>query len=262
MWYNIYKLFNNNIYILVAQKGDIKTMKHMTLDCYGANERPLDDVKFINEILNKLAYKLQIKPIEPPHLLPYYYGSVKEDIGVSGKMLLLGGHVTIHTFPLRTCYFVDIFYDGEFDEQEVIDFFNYELPYNQNTSNIEVRNRDILNGCTNIGPHKDNFSFYLNENNLSLYGSQGQLKMSILALKMAEIDVFKRVTGETPVLLLDDIFSELDIEKRNKLIKFLNDDVQTIMTTTDLSEIDDELVRIANIYKIENGQIIEKINNN
>ena len=49
-----------------------------------------------------MVYKLRLKPIEPPHLLPYYYGSVKEDIGVSGKMLLLGGHVTIHTFPLET----------------------------------------------------------------------------------------------------------------------------------------------------------------
>ena len=133
---------------------------------------------------------------------------------------------------------------------------------NMLTKLIDSKNREVIYGNTLIGPHKDNFCFYLNENNLSLYGSQGQLKMSILALKMAEIDVFKRVTGDTPVLLLDDIFSELDIEKRNKLIKFLNDDVQTIMTTTDLSEIDDELVRIANIYKIENGQIIEKINNN
>ena len=121
---------------------------------------------------------------------------------------------------------------------------------------VDGKNREIMYGCTLIGPHKDNFCFYLNESKLSLYGSQGQLKMSILALKMAEIDVFKRVTGETPVLLLDDIFSELDIEKRNKLVKFLNDDVQTIMTTTDLSEIDDELVKIANVYQIENGQII------
>ena len=79
---------------------------------------------------------------------------------------------------------------------------------------------------------------------------------------MAEIDVFKDITGEMPILLLDDIFSELDIEKRNKLIKFLNDDVQTIMTTTDLSEIDEDLVKIANIYRIENGKVIEKINNN
>ena len=111
-------------------------MKHVMLDCYGANERELDDVKLINEILNKLVYKLKLRPIEPPHLLPYYYGSVKEDIGVSAKMLLLGGHVTIHTFPLRTCYFVDIFYDGEFDEEEVYKFFSYELPYNKHTSSI------------------------------------------------------------------------------------------------------------------------------
>ena len=127
---------------------------------------------------------------------------------------------------------------------------------------IDNKNREVMHGNTMIGPHKDNFCFYLNESNLSLYGSQGQLKMAVLGLKLAEIDVFRSVTGETPVLLLDDIFSELDIEKRNKLIKFLNDDVQTIMTTTDLSEIDNELVKIANIYKIENGTIIEKINNN
>ena len=127
---------------------------------------------------------------------------------------------------------------------------------------IDNKNREVMYGNTMIGPHKDNFCFYLNESNLSLYGSQGQLKMAVLALKLAEIDVFRSITGETPVLLLDDIFSELDIEKRNKLIKFLNDDVQTIMTTTDLSEIDNELVKIANIYKIANGTIIEKINNN
>ena len=126
----------------------------------------------------------------------------------------------------------------------------------------EVRNRDILYGNTTVGPHKDNFCFYLNENNLSMYGSQGQLKMSILALKLAEIDVFRSVSGDSPILLLDDIFSELDIEKRNKLINFLNDEVQTIMTTTDLSEINKELVSIANVYVIENGKVIEKITNN
>ena len=144
-----------------------------------------------------------------------------------------------------------------------IDINNREIMKNDLLNKlIDNKNREIMYGNTLIGPHKDNFCFYLNESNLSLYGSQGQLKMAILALKLAEIDVFKNVTGETPVLLLDDIFSELDIEKRNRLIKFLNDDVQTIMTTTDLSEIDDSLVMIANIYKIENGQIIEKINNN
>ena len=80
--------------------------------------------------------------------------------------------------------------------------------------------------------------------------------MAVLALKMAEIDVFREILGDNPILLLDDIFSELDIEKRNKLIKFLNDDIQTIMTTTDLSEINEELIEIANVYKIQNGNIV------
>ena len=120
----------------------------------------------------------------------------------------------------------------------------------------EVLDREINYGNTIIGPHKDNFSFYLNDINLSMYGSQGQLKMAVLALKMAEIDVFREILGDNPILLLDDIFSELDIEKRNKLIKFLNDDIQTIMTTTDLSEINEELIEIANVYKIQNGNIV------
>lgn len=130
------------------------------LDCYGANDRQLNDIKLINEVLNKLVHRLKLKPIEPPQLLPYYYGSVKEDIGISGKVLLLGGHVTIHTFPLRGCYFVDIFYDGGFSKEEVYKFFTDELPYNKNTSNIKVINRNIntfdmvpYDTTCDFGPH-------------------------------------------------------------------------------------------------------------
>ena len=127
---------------------------------------------------------------------------------------------------------------------------------------LSTRNRDISSGSTGIGPHKDNFIFNLNGNNLSMYGSQGQLKMALLSLKLSEIDIFRNITGDSPVLLLDDIFSELDIEKRNKLIKYINSDIQTIITTTDLNDIDSDLVKIANIYKIQEGKVIEKINNN
>ena len=118
-------------------------MKHVMLDCYGANARQLDDMKLINEVLNQLVYRLQIRPIEPPQLLPYYYGSVKEDIGVSARVLLEGGHVTIHTFPMRECYFVDIFYAHDFDENEAYHFFLDELIFNPSISNFAVRNRDI-----------------------------------------------------------------------------------------------------------------------
>lgn len=122
--------------------------------------------------------------------------------------------------------------------------------------------KEIMYGSTLIGPHRDDFSFLLGENNLSLYGSQGQVKMAILALKLAEIDVFKDICGEMPILLLDDLFSELDMEKRNRVIKYLNRDVQSILTTTDIDSIDSEYIKNSYIYKIEHGNIIDHNYNN
>lgn len=118
--------------------------------------------------------------------------------------------------------------------------------------------REILYGNCLYGPHRDDFSFKLEDNDLLMYGSQGQLKMAVLALKLAEIDVFNEVSGEYPVLLLDDLFSELDVLKRNKLINYLNRDIQTIMTTTDLDNINHDLVKDAFIFEIENGKIMNK----
>lgn len=118
--------------------------------------------------------------------------------------------------------------------------------------------RDILYGSTMIGPHRDDFVFYLDDNNLLMYGSQGQLKMAILALKLAEVDVFYELSGEYPVLLLDDLFSELDIDKRNKVIGYLDRDIQTIVTTTDLDNINTDNINNSYINKIENGEVIYK----
>lgn len=119
-------------------------------------------------------------------------------------------------------------------------------------------NREIIYGSTLIGPHRDDFSFILEDNDLLLYGSQGQLKMAVLALKLAEIEVFKDICGENPVILLDDLFSELDINKRNKVINYLNKDMQTIITTTDLSNVDEEYINNSYIFEIENGAVIYK----
>lgn len=119
-------------------------------------------------------------------------------------------------------------------------------------------NREVIYGSTLIGPHRDDFGFILEDNDLLLYGSQGQLKMAVLALKLAEIEVFKDICGENPVILLDDLFSELDINKRNKVINYLNKDMQTIITTTDLSNVDEEYINNSYIFEIENGAVIYK----
>ena len=116
--------------------------------------------------------------------------------------------------------------------------------------------REIIYGTSLIGPHRDDFSFKADNIDLLLYGSQGQQKMAVLALKLAEIDVFMDICSEYPVLLLDDLFSELDVDKRNKVISYLNRDIQTIVTTTDIDNINDEIINEAYVFKINNGEVM------
>lgn len=117
--------------------------------------------------------------------------------------------------------------------------------------------KEILYGNTLIGPQRDDFCILLNGNDISSYGSQGQMRIAILSVKLSEIDIIFNKFGEYPVILLDDIFSELDVDKRNKLIKYLNCDKQVIITTTDIENINEELVNNAKLFKIDNGKVIE-----
>lgn len=112
-------------------------------------------------------------------------------------------------------------------------------------------------GITLCGPHRDDFEFYIDDKNLKSYGSQGQQRMSVLALKLSEIEIFKEQTGKMPILLLDDVFSELDDNKKNNLLYYINQNIQTIITTTDLKNIDVSILKQAKLIKIENGIIID-----
>ncbi len=116
--------------------------------------------------------------------------------------------------------------------------------------------KELNYGMTLYGPHRDDIIFELNDNDLKYYGSQGQQKIAVLAFKLAEINIFNNYCGTNPVLLLDDIFSELDIKKRNRLLKFINrDNLQSIITTTDLKNINKRYLENAEIYEVINGQI-------
>lgn len=119
-------------------------------------------------------------------------------------------------------------------------------------------NKEIMYKMTLIGPNRDDFCFYLDNKNLSLYGSQGQIRSAVLALKMSEVLLFTDKVGESPILLLDDMFSELDINKRNNILRHLINDVQTVITTTDIENIGEDIRKKANVYKIENGKIISR----
>ena len=120
-------------------------------------------------------------------------------------------------------------------------------------------NKELNHGMTLYGPHRDDFYFDLRNNDLKFFGSQGQQKLAILSYKLAEIPIFESFCGTLPLLLLDDIFSELDIKKRNKLLKFISlEDIQTIITTTDLKNISKKYLENAYIYEVKNGNTERK----
>lgn len=119
--------------------------------------------------------------------------------------------------------------------------------------------KELNYGMTIYGPHRDDFLFEYNDNDLKYYGSQGQQKVAVLSFKLSEISIFNDICNSSPVLLLDDIFSELDIKKRNKLLKIISMyDIQSVITTTDLRNINKKYVENAFVFMVENGNIDRK----
>ena len=116
--------------------------------------------------------------------------------------------------------------------------------------------KELNYGMTIYGPHRDDFYFEYEGKDLKFFGSQGQQKLAILSFKLSEIPIFNDVTGTYPVLLLDDIFGELDIKKRNKLLKLITSyNIQSIITTTDLKNIQKKYVDNAIVYDVVNGNV-------
>ena len=118
---------------------------------------------------------------------------------------------------------------------------------------------DIMRGSTKIGPHQDDLEFYINDLDAKMYASQGQQRSIVLSLKLAEINYLKSKTGTYPILLLDDVLSELDKNRQLKLLDAINENVQTFITTPSISDIKEDLLKKAKVFKIENGKINEII---
>ncbi len=119
--------------------------------------------------------------------------------------------------------------------------------------------RDIRLKQTTVGPHRDDMSFIVTDSDgksidIRKYGSQGQQRTAALSLKLSEIELVKKMIGDTPVLLLDDVLSELDSNRQNYLLDSIGD-IQTIITCTGLDEFVDHRFEIDKVYKVTKGKI-------
>ncbi len=113
-------------------------------------------------------------------------------------------------------------------------------------------------GKTLIGVHHDDIAFVIDNNNLKEWGSEGQRKNAIISFKLAEINVIKDLKKYYPILILDDLFSELDKEKITNILKLLNNEVQTFITTTEINKIDKRVIKDAKKFKVDNGTVKEE----
>jgi DNA replication and repair protein RecF len=119
----------------------------------------------------------------------------------------------------------------------------------------EVRRKEILQGVCLRGPHRDDLDFLVNGVNMLTYGSRGQQRTTALSAKLAELAYMRACTGEEPVLLLDDVFSELDTQRREHLLRHVLQHEQVLLTATDLSSFPQEILTQATLYKVENGTL-------
>ncbi|MCG8540977.1 MAG: DNA replication/repair protein RecF [Clostridia bacterium] len=137
----------------------------------------------------------------------------------------------------------------------------YEEAFKDFRTKLEKRlETDIKRGYTTVGPHKDDLGIYIDDKDIRIFGSQGQQRTAALSLKLSEIEIIKGEVGEYPILLLDDVMSELDINRQNFLINSLRN-VQTFITITEIPQLMAPLVKEGNIFEISGGRIIAKDGN-
>jgi DNA replication and repair protein RecF len=149
---------------------------------------------------------------------------------------------------------IQITYASSFDanslEDETVLFDQFMIKLSQ------VKEQELRRGVTMVGPHRDDLLFTINGKDVQTFGSQGQQRTTALSLKLAEIELIHEEVGEYPILLLDDVLSELDQYRQTQLIETFQNKVQTFITTTGIESIDRSKLENASVIHVRNGSLI------
>lgn len=132
-----------------------------------------------------------------------------------------------------------------------VDIDDYERELSASTE------RDIKSKMTNVGPHRDDFIFMTGDIDIRKFGSQGQQRTAALSLKLAEIEIVRKLINDTPILLLDDVLSELDFGRQQFLLESIGE-VQTIITCTGVEDFVNSRLEIDKLFNISNGSLVSE----
>ena len=199
-------------------------------------KQPDEYLEVLSEMLSELASKIVFHRLDFMKQLEALAIPIHDQLSLGREKFSVSYQATI---PLE---------DGLTPEQMK------EIYMNQFKKN---QTREADQATTLIGPHRDDLIFYFNEIPVQTYGSQGQQRSTVLSLKLAEIELMKLSTGEYPLLLLDDVLSELDDDRQTHLIKAIENKVQTFITTTSLDGIKQQFINEPVVIPIEKGTILK-----
>lgn len=193
------------------------------------------DMKYFEIITNKLIEKAIYIYIERNK----YINSINSYLGSIFEHICLNKNLILKYSPN-----VDI---TEYDDENISKILQKKFKRDFN--------KEISLGMTISGPHRDDFNFYLDNKDMKFYSSEGQKKMAVISYKLAEMKLFQEQEDKKPIILLDDLFSELDIKNKNRLVKYIPEDLQVIITSNDLKGINKSIRDNAKIFKIKDSEV-------
>lgn len=143
-------------------------------------------------------------------------------------------------------------------KEKIVLKYDYSVNYDEFLTVLQKKREiDLKYASTGAGPHRDDIEFLVNGIDIRRFGSQGQQRTAALSLKLAQIELVKRQTGETPILLLDDVLSELDSSRKNYLLDSIKD-IQTLITCTGLEEFINSHLQIDKMFHVKSGKIVRE----
>ena len=190
----------------------------------------------------------------------YFNPSLRETLNIWDSQLVSFGSKIIERRKLFIEQLNDIIYDIHRklsgDKEELIIQYEPDVVIEEyEKSLVKCQDKDVKLKQTTVGPHRDDFSFIVGNVDIRKFGSQGQQRTAALSLKLSEIELVKKIANDNPVLLLDDVLSELDSHRQNYLLSSIGE-IQTIITCTGLDEFVNNRFEIDKVFQIENGKIV------
>lgn len=236
---------------ILSEYAQALTQRNALLKLLGERGGSSDQLEVWDETLARLGAQIILWRIEAIQQIERLASRVHNELTRGSEVLRLSYEPAFDPLPKPNGQLglkIDTIVDrSRLELDEIRDGFRARLR--------DIRSEEIARGVTTIGPHRDELRFLANDIDLGNYGSRGQVRTTLLSLKLAEVNWMKDRTGEWPVILLDEVMAELDLLRRADLLKYVGESEQVLFTTTDLNLFPSDFVQKAEVWRVENGRV-------